>query len=405
MNGRASGSLKGLGVAATIVAGLVWGAAHAEARSGSDGPGPQPDGSSAGVSIAGSAAAAVVPDEGGDEQDAAPASSFWESLEFSGFVDGYYLWAFNEQDLQLRNFDVNHNTFNLNYAEVAVGKPTSEVSRAGFRLDVGAGDTADMVNAFEPGGTDYLKYVQQGYVSYLAPVGKGLSVDFGKFVTPHGAEVIETKDNFNYSRGLLFALAIPYYHTGFRLGYAVSDTVSVTGYLVNGWNNVRDNNDAKTAGITLGLKPTGKLSVNQSYMVGKELTDEDGVRHIFDTVVSYSASDALSVIGNFDYGRDSVGGIDVAWYGAAMGLKYQLNDTWAFSPRYEIFKDDDGFATGLAQTLQEVTLTGEYKAPAGLIARFEFRSDFSDEDYFDKTTGLTSSQPSVSVGLIYAFSK
>jgi hypothetical protein len=288
---------------------------------------------------------------------------------------------------------------------VALGKQTSEVSRAGFRLDVGAGDTADLVNAYEPGGTDYLKYVQQGYVSYLAPIGKGLSVDFGKFVTPHGAEVIETKDNFNYSRGLLFALAIPYYHTGFRLGYAVSDTVSVTGYLVNGWNNVRDNNDAKTAGVTLGFKPTERLSVSQSYMAGKELTDEDGVRHLLDTVVSFSASDALSVIGNFDYGRDSVAGIDVAWYGAAVGFKYQLSDAWAFSPRYEMFKDDDGFATGLVQTLQEVTLTGEYKAPAGLIARFEFRSDFSDEDYFNDKTGLTSSQPSVSVGLIYAFSK
>ena len=405
MNTSASGSMTALGMAATIVAGLLCGAAPVEAHSDTPGAGQQPAGSES-LSIAASAAAALAPDAvPKDEQDAAPAPSFWESLQFSGFVDGYYLWALNEQDLQLRNFDVNHNTFNLNYAEVAIGKPTSDVSRAGFRLDVGAGDTADLVNAFEPGGTDYLKYVQQGYVSYLAPIGKGLSVDFGKFVTPHGAEVIETKDNFNYSRGLLFALAIPYYHTGFRLGYAVSDKVSVTGYLVNGWNNVRDNNDAKTAGASVAFKPTGRLTFTQAYMAGRELTDEDGVRHLFDTLVSYSATDALSVIGNFDYGRDSVAGVDVAWYGAAVGFKYQLNDTWAFSPRYEIFKDDDGFATGLAQTLQEVTLTGEYKAPAGLIARFEFRSDFSDEDYFNDKTGLTSSQPSVSVGLIYAFSK
>lgn len=402
MTRRASGLWKDVGMSAAIVAGLLCGGTWAEAAP--DGPAGQRSDAPALVSLAALAAAApdAVPE---DEQDAPPAQGFWESLEFSGFVDGYYLWAFNEQDLQLRNFDVNHNTFNLNYAEVAIGKPTSEGSRAGFRLDVGAGDTADLVNSFEPGGTDYLKYVQQGYVSYLAPIGKGLSVDFGKFVTPHGAEVIETKDNFNYSRGLLFALAIPYYHTGFRLGYAVNDKVSVTGYLVNGWNNVRDNNDPKTAGIKLGFQPTGRLSVSQGYMAGKELTDEDGVRHLFDTLVSFSASDALTVIGNFDYGRDTVGGIDVAWYGAALGLKYQLNDTWAFSPRYEIFKDDDGFATGLVQTLQEVTLTGEYKAPAGLIARFEFRSDFSDQDYFDDKTGLTSSQPSVSVGLIYAFSK
>ena len=46
-----------------------------------------------------------------------------------------------------------------------------------------------------------------------------------------GAEVIENKDNLNYSRGLLFALAIPYYHMGARVGYAFSDKVSLTGYL------------------------------------------------------------------------------------------------------------------------------------------------------------------------------
>jgi hypothetical protein len=72
--------------------------------------------------------------------------------------------------------------------------------------------------------------------------------------------------------------------------------------------------------------------------------------------------------------------------------------------RYEWFVDDDGFATGLSQTLQEVTLTGEYKASGGLITRFEFRTDFSDEDYFIKDDGLKSSQPTASVSFIYAFS-
>ena len=40
------------------------------------------------------------------------------------------------------------------------------------------------------------------------PVGRGLTLDVGKFVTQHGAEVIESKDNWNYSRSFMFALAI-----------------------------------------------------------------------------------------------------------------------------------------------------------------------------------------------------
>jgi hypothetical protein len=342
-----------------------------------------------------------------DQDPAAPAPSFWQSVQVDGFVDGYYEWAFNESALQLRNFDATHNSFSLNYAEVALTKAVSDTSRGGFRVDFGAGDTANMVNAFEPAGTDYLKYVQQAYVSYLVPAGKGLTVDFGKFVTPHGAEVIENKDNYNYSRGLLFALAIPYYHTGVRASYAASDKVTVTGYLVNGWNNVKDNNSDKTVGVGLLTKPSAKLAVNLGYMVGKEQNeaDEGGTRSLVDVVAIYAVSDKLSVLGNVDYGHDKVGGDPVDWYGLALGAKYQATDKWAFSPRYEIFKDADGFATGTTQTLQDITLTGEYKAAGGLIARFEFRTDFSDEDYFAKDSGsLVSTQPSLSIGLIYAFS-
>ncbi len=344
-----------------------------------------------------------------EDQDPAaanPVIEFFKQTEVSGLVDAYYLWSANEEPLQLRNFDVQHNAFTLNYAEIAIGKPVSDTSRAGFRLDFGAGETAEMVNAFEPGGTDYLKYVQQAYVSYLAPVGSGLTLDFGKFVTPAGAEVIENKDNFNYSRGLLFSLAIPYYHTGARLGYAVNDRVSVTGFLLNGWNNVIENNDAKTVGVSLSLKPTEKVGVIANYLVGEEFADEDngGTRNLVDVVVSFAATDQLSVLGNVDYGKDSLEGLDADWYGVALGAKYQLTDALAIAPRYEYFKDDDGFATGVAQALQEVTLTAEYKATGGLITRFEFRTDFSDEDFFAKGIEFESSQPSFSVAFIYAFS-
>ncbi len=359
------------------------------------------------VDLSGAAAAADAAEQ--DAPAAAPATPFWKRIEVTGLVDGYYNWNFNEvSPEQLRNFDITHNSFSLNYAELAVAKPPTEDSRAGFRFDFGAGDTAELVNSFEPGGTDYLKHVQQAYLSVLAPVGSGLTIEFGKFVTPAGAEVIETKDNFNYSRGLLFSLAIPYYHAGARIGYAVSDKVSLTGYLVNGWNNVKENNDGKTAIGSVTVKPSDALSVTANYIVGDEQpegTPGGGIRHLFDAVISVAATDKLSVLGNFDYGHDKVEGTGVDWYGVALGAKYQVNDAWAFAPRYEIFKDADGFATGAEQTVQEVTLTAEYKMPAGFLARFEFRNDFSDEPFFLKDgSDLKKTQPTFVVGLMYSFS-
>jgi hypothetical protein len=355
------------------------------------------------------AALALAKAEQDQPAPAAAAPSFLQSIEVTGLVDTYYNWNFNKVSPEpLRNFDITHNSFSLSYAEIAAFKAPTAESRAGFRVDFGAGDTADLVNLFEPGGTDYLKHVQQAYVSYLAPAGSGLTIDFGKFVTPAGAEVIEAKDNYNYSRGLLFALAIPYYHAGVRFGYAVNDKVSVTGYLVNGWNNVKENNDAKSVIGSITVKPTSKVTVIGNYIVGDEQpegTEDSGIRNLIDVVATYSATDKLSVLGNVDYGHDKIEGSKVDWYGVALGLKYQATPTFAFSPRYEIFKDDDGFATGAVQTLQEVTLTGEYKAPAGLIARFEFRTDFSDERYWVNEEGDTKkTQPTIAIGLIYAFS-
>jgi putative OmpL-like beta-barrel porin-2 len=219
--------------------------------------------------------------------------------------------------------------------------------------------------------------------------------------------VIENKDNFNYSRGLLFALAIPYYHMGARIGYAVNDKVSLTGFLVNGWNDVKDNNKAKTVGGSLTLKPSGKATIIANYLVGNEQADDadGGTRNLFDLVVNYAATPKLTVLGNFDYGHDKVTGDGVDWSGVAIGVKYQASDKWAFSPRYEYFADSDGFATGTDQDLQEITLTGEYKAPAGLLARVEFRTDFSDQKFFVKDSGsLSKTQPTLTFALIYAFS-
>jgi hypothetical protein len=129
--------------------------------------------------------------------------------------------------------------------EVGLSKPATADDRVGFRFDLDFGPVADAVNAFEPGG-DTFRNIQQAYVSYLAPTGSGLTLDFGRYVTQHGAEVIEAKDNWNYSRSLLFGWAIPFYHTGMRLNYSVNDKVSVGGTISNGWNNSTENNSGKT---------------------------------------------------------------------------------------------------------------------------------------------------------------
>ena len=144
-------------------------------------------------------------------------------------------------------------------------------SRVGFRVDLDFGKTADLVAAYEPeaDGKEIYKHIQQAYVSVLA--GSKLQLDAGKFVTPLGAEVIESQDNWNYSRSVLFGYAIPFYHRACAPRSPVSDKLTLAGYLVNGWNNSSQiHGDFPSVGLTATLKPSPKLTWIANYMGGKE---------------------------------------------------------------------------------------------------------------------------------------
>ena len=118
---------------------------------------------------------------------------------------------------------------------------------------------------------------------------------------------------------------------------------------------------------------------------------------------------------NFDYGQNKSGSgtseFTAKWYGIAGAVHFQPTSKWAFTPRVEWFKDRDGFETGLAQDLKEVTLTGEYRMIEGLLARLEYRHDWSNQPFFFRgssvngTTGLGTykNQDTLSLGVLAFF--
>jgi hypothetical protein len=327
-------------------------------------------------------------------------------IEVTSFVDTYYGYFFNKPtgNVPLRNFDTKHNTFSLGLVGVSAEQKVTTANRLGFRLDLRAGPTAELVNAAEPGGLEFLKNIEQAYGSYL--FGSKLQVDVGKFVTAAGAEVIETKDNWNYSRSLLFALAIPYYHAGVRATVPVNDKVSFSGMLVNGWNDVVDNNSGKTWGLNATLKPSAKLTLVQNFIGGPEQKDDThDKRFLTDTVLTVTPTDKLSLMANYDYGKDTVAGTGVKWQGIALYARVQATPWWALTPRFEWFDDTNGFATGTAQKVKEFTITTEQKLRGNLLTRVEYRRDFSNQPFFTKNGLPKKSQDNITVGLIYVFTR
>jgi hypothetical protein len=333
---------------------------------------------------------------------------FLRRTEISGFVDGYYQYNFNNpvtrQSGQERTFDVFQNSFSLNLAELSFAKVPTPDSRGGFRIDLDYGHTQDIVNGNDPVATNGLNNVGQAYLSYQADVGKGLQIDFGKFVTPLGYEVIKTKDDWNYSRSLLFTLAIPFYHVGFRASYNVNDKVALAGFVVNGWNNARTVIDEKTVIGQVTLKPTSAFTVSETYIGGPQLPNTHTWRQVADTVATYNLNSKLSLAGNYDYGTDKQSGAVVRWSGVAGYGRYQANNWFALTPRWEFYSDPQGFTSGAAQDLKEFTMTSEFKHKDGVIARLEYRYDYSDIPFYLNNDRFSTHQTTFTVGLIYAFS-
>lgn len=354
---------------------------------------------------------------------AAPApasSSTWSvgPIDFSGLVDGYYNLNFNHpasQINQLYNFNDRTNQFSLNMAKLSLAHSPDPV---GFQVDVGFGRAFEIFNR-QPSekDADTLRFLQQAFVSLKPARAKGFELDFGKFVTSAGAEVIETNSNWNYSRSLLFSFAIPYYHFGVRTSFPLTKHFTGGVQLVNGWNDVGDNNTGKTLGLT-GALTTKFFTWSTNYYGGPENERTNkGWRHLFDTTLLLTPSSKLNAYLNFDFGQNrnffiSESGLPVLgspalskWYGIAGALHLQPTAKWAFTPRLEWFKDKQGFATGVNQDLKEVTVTGEYKMLEGLLARLEYRRDWSNKPFFDYggNPGLKKEMNTITLGVVAFF--
>ncbi len=365
------------------------------------------------------AAPAAAPADQAPAAPAAPAAPTWSvgPMDISGFIDGYYSFNVNrpnttdgyDQINQLYNFNDKTDQFELSAAKLTLNHDPDPV---GAHVDFLYGRTNTLINSAPSNstpGADQLNYLEQVFLSLKPPKAKGFELDFGKFVTSAGAEVIEAKDNWNYSRSLLFVNAIPYWHFGARASLPVSKTETIGFQLVNGWNNVSKTNGGVTGAFTSAyVKP--KYTWNVNYYVGPENANTtNGVRNLIDTTVLFTPPGKLNAYINYDYGsnKDAVeaqGDTKLnTWQGVAYALHEQSTAKTAFAGRFEYFTDPDGFQTGTAQHLYEFTATYEYKWVEGLLTRIEYRGDFSNEQYFHKLANQTTDQQSTLTVAFIAF--
>jgi Putative beta-barrel porin-2, OmpL-like. bbp2 len=335
---------------------------------------------------------------------AAPAAPVWSvgAMDLSGYVDGYFSYNNNRPKNQTNegyNFD-DSDQFNLEAAKVTLNHDPDPV---GAHVDIIFGRT----NFFIHTADSTLNYIEQAYITIKPPKAKGFELDFGQFVTSAGQEVIETMNNWSYSHGLLFTDAIPYFHFGIRTSMPVTKTWTAGVQVVNGWNNVADNNAGVTIGLTSALvKP--KYTWNTNYYVGPENSGiyppsyagtQKGYRNLIDTTLLLTPNAKFNMYVNYDYTQNHTPAIPAYAplespamkatsrhvQGVAVSARGQITANAALVGRYEYLADEgsSSIGTGTKQKLNEFTATYEYKWLAGLLLRAEYRIDWSNTKVFN----------------------
>lgn len=328
-------------------------------------------------------------------------------VDFSGLFDGYYSFNDNHPDSGFNNaynFDDRTNQVDLNLMRLTVNRDPAPI---GFHVDAGLGRAMELMHTPVPDPAGF-RFIEQAYISVKPKQWKGVEVDLGDFTTWAGAEVVESKDNWNYSRSLLFALAIPYYHFGVRASVPLGSSVTAGVQVVNGWNEIVDGygNNMQTVGLT-GALTRKKFTWTNNYYTGPQYTAlTRGDRRLYDTTLLLTPAERFSAYVNFDYGRQHGTTSGLAhWQGIAAAARYQATKRIAISPRFEYYDDASGFTTGTRQKLHEFTVTGEYKIFDGVLTRLELRHDGSDMPFFDHASQSAASrtQTTATIALIAFF--
>jgi hypothetical protein len=356
-------------------------------------------------------------------------------------LDEYYGYNFNHpvgRVNALRAYDVLSNNISLNQADIVFERaPDAGTGRPfGLRIDLQFGQATDTLQgnpANEPRPQIY-RNLFQAYGTYVAPLGKGLTLDVGKWGSSIGIEGNYTKDQMNYSRSYWYDF-LPFYHMGVRAGYKLNDQLTLNYWLVNGTNQVEATNGFKDELFGFTATPRKTITWNVNYYLGQEHPDRlpvltggpipvqpgltftairpapDGKLHIFDSYVSWQATPKLTLALEGDYviqrewknsspGRSSAPSHVI---GGAAYARYQFTPKIAVAGRAEYLSDRGGLFSGLTQALKETTATFDYKFAEGFLMRYEWRRDFSNQpSFFTERDGvLSKEQQTATIGIIW----
>jgi Putative beta-barrel porin-2, OmpL-like. bbp2 len=319
--------------------------------------------------LAALALAAAVPAHSALSQS--PPTDSTPRVTFGAFVDGYFAWDAGRPPSLDRSFaggalfttqPARHNEFNVNLAFVEA-KLEAPHYRGRFALQTG---TSVQSNYFGEPTTGNISGPSLGRLIQEAVVGVRLAdqlwVDGGIFYSHMGMESWASRDNPVYTRSLVADYS-PYYQSGVKFTWTPSAKLTAQLDVVNGWQNISENNTGKAAGVRLDYAATSRSTLTYYNL----FSNEAGSRlRVFNGIGAKHTTGRVTLIGEFDLGSQSrPANVDGAstWYGWTAMARVQATPTVAVVGRLEGYTDRD----------QVIIATGTRTVGSNVVANPAFR--------------------------------
>ncbi len=343
-------------------------------------------------------------------------------FKLSGFAEGSYTYSGHSAGgtaIVGRLYDRLQNRFMLNALVVVLDKPYDPAKfSAGFHTEVLVGQDATVIQsdggAFNLGPQGDIPHL---YVTLNVPTasGNGLQFKVGRIPTLLGLEVIETYANPNWSEGNQFVYVENFTATGLSVETKFNNYVDLQLRVINGWDQVSDNNSHKSFMGRVGLYPNALTSLGiVGYWGAEEPGNNSANRYGFEGLLWRKLGKAAVWVQG-DYGMEQANAAlpdptqDAKWWALGGWVTYDLSATVGLALRGDYVDDQNGARTnatlgfpasiGASNKFGSATATLNIKTWPSAVVRPEIRYDRSSLAAF----GGKKDQITVAMALTYLY--
>jgi hypothetical protein len=355
----------------------------------------------------------------------------WSNWHYGAYADLSYAVDFNFPENHLwrsKGTTPRVNELAPNMILGYVKKDALPESRLGLEFGVQGGyDTDALVPASIPnrqkpvGGADTLSHFSRANLSYLAPVGNGLTLTAGLFNSYIGYQSIYAKNNLNYTRSYMADNA-PYFMFGVGARYPVSGVLNLSFFVINGYYYLSAINQQPRYGSQAAWKPAPGWTLTQNLYYGPDQANTalEFWRLFSDSILEWK-QDAVTLAFSYDVGTEHAAEQPAHprtfWTGGAFWARWNVKGPWSVALRPEFYWDRNGRITGNEQLLKAVTTTLEYRFHSSwhtAVMRAEYRYDestgpgggfFKGGEFSPGVIGLTRDQQLLLFSIILTFDR